>query len=129
MSYAETPPGGPCAILVVDDSDTARWLLREMLAAEGYDVFEAHCANEALRIMHEHPAIRAVVTDIEMPGSMDGLALSRKIVAEMPGVAVLLTSGRGLPATETLPPSTRFMPKPWHAGEVLRYLETLFASP
>lgn len=71
------------------------------------------------------PAIRAVVTDIEMPSSMDGLALSHRMVAEMPWVAVLMTSGRNLREAETLFPSTRFMPKLWHAGKVLRHLERL----
>jgi len=120
--------GTPNTVLVVDDNATARWLLSEILSTEGYVVIEAASADQALIILNERPEIRAVVTDIEMPGTLNGLELARRIVAGMPGIAVLLTSGRYLPVTETLPPSTRFMPKPWQAGEILQHLEILFAS-
>lgn len=115
-------------VLVVDDNGTARWLLGEILSAEGYAVVEAKNADEALALLEGHSGVRAVITDIEMPGSMDGLELARRIVVEKPGVAVLLTSGRYLPPTKVLPPTTKFMPKPWHAAEVLRHLEALFAT-
>lgn len=126
MTDAElTPAGAACTILVVDDNDTARWLLGEMLAAEGYVVLEANCAADALEILERSPEVRAVVTDIEMPGSIDGLELARRIVADFPGVAVLLTSGRHQPARDGLPQATRFMPKPYGYNELLAHLEIL----
>lgn len=126
MTDAElTPAGAAYTILVVDDNDTARWLLGEMLAAEGYVVLEANCADKALEILETSPEVRAVVTDIEMPGSIDGLELARRIVAELPGVAVLLTSGRHQPARDGLPQTTRFMPKPYGYSELLAHLEIL----
>ncbi|MNL15385.1 CAI-1 autoinducer sensor kinase/phosphatase CqsS [compost metagenome] len=125
MTDAEIPADGAYTILVVDDNDTARWLLGEILQTEGYVVLEANCADEAMRILYTRRAIRAVVTDIEMPGSMDGLEMSRLIVAEMPEIAVLLTSGRYWPATEALPQTTRFMRKPYSPREVFGNLEIL----
>ncbi|MFJ3465727.1 response regulator [Achromobacter spanius] len=125
MNDTEIPADAAYLILVVDDNDTARWLLGEMLALEGYVVVEANCADEALCVLQMRSGIRAVVTDIEMPGSMDGLQMARRIVAEMPGIAVLLTSGRYVPAPAEMPPSTRFMPKPYSPGEVAGHLEIL----
>ncbi|WP_152385582.1 response regulator [Achromobacter sp. GbtcB20] len=126
MTDAElTQAGATYTILVVDDNDTARWLLGEMLAAEGYVVLEANCADEAIAILERSPEVRAVVTDIEMPGLIDGLELARRIVAGLPGVAVLLTSGRHQPALDGLPHATRFMPKPYGYGELLAHLEIL----
>lgn len=125
MTDAEIPANTAYLVLVVDDNDTSRWLLGEMLALEGYVVVEANCADEALRILHMRSDIRAVVTDIEMPGSMDGLEMTRRIVAEMPEIAVLLTSGRYLPASAEMPRSTRFMPKPYSPSEVAGHLEIL----
>jgi CheY-like chemotaxis protein len=122
------PTGQPNTVLVVDDNKTARWLLAEILAADAYDVLQAESADEALRLLKERSDIRAVVTDIEMPGSINGLEMARRIVEEMPGVAVLLTSGRYVPTTESLPRSTRFMPKPWLPEEVLRHLDLLFGT-
>ena len=116
---------GRKAVLVVDDNETARWILAEILAGEGYAVCEAGNADEALERLGERPDIRAVITDIEMPGSMDGLEMAARIRSQSPEIAVLLTSGRHYPAAGDLPPATKFILKPWAADELIRELETV----
>src|SRR5690606_39730389 len=85
------------AVLVVDDNATVRWLLAELLAVEGYETCEAGDADEAMQCMALRPDIQAVVTDIEMPGSMNGLAMAAKIRAMArpfmePGISISVTT-------------------------------------
>lgn len=119
----------PCAkqkvVLVVDDDSTARWILAEILSGEGYVVVEASNADDALVCLGARADIRAVLTDIEMPGSMDGLEMAELIRGQSPTIAVLLTSGRRYPATDALPPGTKFIQKPWAADDLIRLLETV----
>ena len=65
-------------VLVVDDEPVLRMILVDLLEGEGYAVEEASNAAEALEVLQALPSIRIVVTDIQMPGSMDGLRLARK---------------------------------------------------
>jgi len=110
-------------VLVVDDNETARWILAEILAGEGYTVCEAGSADAALQCLAERSDVRAVITDIEMPGSMNGLEMAALIRSQTPEIAVMLTSGRHYPAADSLPPGTKFILKPWAADTLLRELE------
>ena len=114
-------------ILIVEDDETARWLLGEILAGEGYAVFEASTADEAMRRLTECPEIRMVISDIEMPGSMDGLEMAILIHRRSPNIGVLLTSGRRAPAADNLPPGVRFILKPWLPQDLIREIEALLA--
>ena len=67
------------AALVVEDEALMRFDLAQSLEAEGYKTFEAADAAEAIAVMEAHPEIRVVFTDIQMPGTMDGLALSHYV--------------------------------------------------
>jgi CheY-like chemotaxis protein len=125
MKEDEIPCGGQKVVLVVDDNETARWILAEILAGEGYAVCEAGNADEALRLFEERLGIQAVITDIEMPGSMDGLEMAALIRRKSPRIGVILTSGRHCPEVAALPPATRFVAKPWAPKELIRELEAL----
>ncbi|HET7594830.1 MAG TPA: response regulator [Stellaceae bacterium] len=81
----------PPAILVVDDDKWARQTLRLMLQRAGFTVFAAASGRQALKSFQERP-IAVVVTDIMMP-SMDGLRLTRELLALQPGVCVVAISG------------------------------------
>jgi CheY-like chemotaxis protein len=64
------------AALVVEDEPLVRFDLAQSLEAEGYETFEATNAADAIVVMEANPEIRVVFTDIQMPGTMDGLTLS-----------------------------------------------------
>lgn len=114
-------------VLVVDDNETARWILAEILAVEGYTVVEASSADEAMRRLVGCHGIRAVISDIEMPGSMSGLEMAAQIRCRSPEIGVILTSGRHQPAIEAIPAATTFIPKPWDPAEVICVLEAMLA--
>lgn len=127
MTDAKNVCGAQKVVLVVEDNETARWILAEILTVEGYAVCEASNADEAMQWLTGQAGIHAVISDIEMPGSMNGLELAARIHTELPQIAVLLTSGRHHPPVATLPPATKFVPKPWVPGEIIRELEALLS--
>lgn len=100
-------------VLVVDDEPIIRMDLADLVRDSGYIVLEAANADEAITLLEAHGAIRILVTDIEMPGSMNGLKLASAVRKRWPPVAIIVTSGRILPANAELPSATSFLGKPY----------------
>jgi two-component system, cell cycle sensor histidine kinase and response regulator CckA len=85
--------GGTETILLVEDEESVRQLVRETLVSRGYHVLEAENGNAALNLAASHPeTIHLVVTDVVMPG-LNGHELAQKILASRPGIKVLYLSG------------------------------------
>lgn len=80
-------------ILVIDDDDRIRRMLRAALELEGHEVIEAGEGEEALRLHRAAPA-ELVITDILMPGS-DGLEVIMTLRREAPALKVIAMSGGG----------------------------------
>ena len=93
-------------ILVVDDHESIRSLLRAALESEGYDVIEAENGDEGLRHYQVEPT-DLVITDMQMPG-MNGLELIRELQGASPWVKVMAIGGcrRTLTMARTLTPYT-----------------------
>jgi CheY-like chemotaxis protein len=79
-------------ILVVEDEILIRWATAEDLRILGFAVLQAGNADEALAILKTHREVDAVVTDIRMPGSMDGLQLAREVRENYPNVKIIAIS-------------------------------------
>lgn len=105
-------------ILVVDDEDLVRGVLILMLEDAGYTPVGASDARKALSILEAEP-VAAVVSDIDMPGGIDGLELAWEVRSRWPKVGILLMSGRALPRPNDLPASTRFIAKPCNESHFL----------
>ena len=109
-------------VLLVEDE----WLIREMLAdvleEAGFAVSQALSAPEALRLLRQDPTVDLVVTDVEMPGVLDGVGLARLLAVQRPEIGVLVVSGR---RPRTLPPGARFLAKPFTPAEFLQTLHAL----
>jgi CheY-like chemotaxis protein len=91
LSTAEAKAEPPC-ILVVDDDVTARLLAVESLV-DDYHVLEAATADEAIAILAENGHVDLVLSDVRMPGTMNGFGLARWVQDHCPGMPVLLVSG------------------------------------
>jgi CheY-like chemotaxis protein len=89
-------------LLVVDDEPLLRTYVRDLLEGAGYAVKEAADAHEAIRFL-EDDGITAVLTDIEMPGALDGIDLAWMICIRWPNLPVVITSGKRLPRPGDLP--------------------------
>jgi two-component system cell cycle sensor histidine kinase/response regulator CckA len=87
--------GTPCpSILLVDDEETIRRLMKAVLAETGYRILQAASSDEALGVL-ETPGhgVQLVVTDIQMPPGMDGLSLVETVRRRYPNLPVLFISG------------------------------------
>lgn len=102
----------PTTVLVVEDESLIRIDLADLLSDMGYIVLEAGSADQAIALLETRPEIVAVITDINMPGSMDGLALARIVRERWPPCALIMLSGQSKPADADMPARARFLAKP-----------------
>ena len=84
----------------------------------GFEALEAASADEAIRILETRSDIRIVFTDIDMPGSMDGIRLAACIRDRWPPIELILTSGKMLPSSEDMPARGIFFSKPYKRSDV-----------
>ena len=75
----QSKPIGSDTILIVEDEAIIRFELIDLFEEEGYRVYAAANADEAIALLDRHGEVRVVLTDVEMPGSMDGLKLAHYI--------------------------------------------------
>ncbi len=90
--------------------------IRDLLEAEGYAVTEAGSAAQALARLDD--AMSLMVTDIRMPGAMDGLGLVREVARRRPDLAVVVVSAQVTPRPEELPEGTPFAGRPFLESSV-----------
>ena len=119
----------PKMVLVVEDEPLVRMVAAETLAEAGYLILEAGTGDEALQIITSGAPLSAVVTDIEMPGAVDGLELAKVIEKRWPQIAVIIVSGRRLPPPHELPLKAVFLPKPYSPERLVALLEWLCEAP
>jgi CheY-like chemotaxis protein len=105
-------------VLVVEDEPFILSDAVMMIQDAGFEAIEANSADEAIDILNARSDIRVVFTDIEMPGSMDGLKLARVVREKWPPVVLIVTSGKRNLANTDLPARGRFVGKPYDARQV-----------
>ena len=128
MITPSSHPGlDPIVIIVTEDESALRLLATEVLAEAGYTVVEAARADDALAIIKSRP-VDLLFTDVQMPGSMDGLELARYVRRHWPRVAVLIASGNSKPASTELPDGSRFLRKPYSTNQLLADVRELAAT-
>jgi CheY-like chemotaxis protein len=107
---------GAPTVLVVEDEVLVRLATAEALRKAGFVVLEAATADEARIVLMSFPGISAVFSDIQMPGTHDGIELRRFILANYPDVGIVLTSGAVPPPDHT---DATFLPKPYDLDHVV----------
>jgi CheY-like chemotaxis protein len=115
-------------VLIVEDESLLRMNAAEMIGDAGFDVVEAGNADEAIAILEARPDIHVVFTDIQMPGSMDGLKLARFVRGRWPPIKIVATSGFVNVGKDDLPEGGRFVPKPYHPEQIVATLRELTAA-
>jgi CheY-like chemotaxis protein len=112
-------------VLIVEDELLLRINAAEMIAEAGFDVVEAANADEAIAVLEVRPDIHIVFTDIQMPGSMDGLKLARFVKHRWPPIKLLATSGLVAVRDGDLPEGGVFIGKPYTAAKISSTLRGL----
>ena len=106
-------PSTKQTVLIVENEPLIRMHGADIIESAGFRVLEASSADEAIGILTDGAAIDLVFSDIDMPGSMDGLELAAFIHKGWPEVPLLLTSGHHRIDKSALPSNGQFVPKPW----------------
>lgn len=105
-------------VLVVEDEALLLFSIADELRDLGFNVLEARNADEALARLETHDNIAVVFTDIDMPGSMDGLQLTALVDQRWPAMKVVVTSGKKLPDRSAMPARVQFLSKPYAIEQV-----------
>lgn len=118
-------PGQRQVVLVVEDEILIRMNATAMVEDAGFEAIAASDADEAIRILESRSDIRAVFTDVHMPGSMDGIRLASVVRNRWPPVALLVTSGQTNVPDGDLPTGGRFLKKPYAPVQIETALRQL----
>ena len=112
-------------VLVVEDDILIRMDTADMITSAGYEVVEAGNADDAIDILQSRTDIDVVFTDVQMPGSMDGLRLATAVRDRWPPIKIITASGQIRINDGDLPKGSRFLRKPYSAREVVAHLREL----
>ena len=115
-------------ILVVEDEALIRIGAIQMLEDAGFETVEASNADDAMSILELRNDIRAVFTDIDMPGTLDGMRLARAVRGRWPPIHLIVTSGLISPNEKDLPPGGRFIRKPYDLAQVIATIRDLLGQ-
>ena len=115
-------------VLVVEDEPLMLIDAVDLVTEAGFEAIGAKNADEAIRILESRDDIRIVFTDVNMPGSMDGIKLAHAVRHRWPPIEIIVTSGLTLAnVQELLPERGIFFPKPYTPAQVVSALHRLAA--
>jgi two-component system, response regulator PdtaR len=124
-----TSPDEPPIILLVEDELLVRMTAVDELEEAGFHVLEAANADIALKVLEACSGeVHVLFTDVDMPGSMDGIALAEEVFARWPHIRLLISSGYARPSPEDMPDHGRFIPKPYHPANVVRQIHDMIGA-
>jgi CheY-like chemotaxis protein len=106
-------------ILTVEDEFLISEYVRAILEGGGHTVIATFDADEAIKVLERVRDIQLVITDVDMPGSMDGLRLAAAIRDRWPPIHLIVVTGFTPPNKRELPSDSLFVPKPYGAVEIL----------
>lgn len=116
-------------VLVVEDDPLMRRLAVEVVEDAGFAVIEACDADEAVILLESRTDIALLFTDIEMPGSMDGLKLAHAVRDRWPPIKILVVSGKRGFKSSDFPLNSCFIGKPYRAAALVEELRSMVGSP
>lgn len=116
------------AVLVVEDEALIQLDAVDIVTEAGFRAYEAANADQAIRLLEEHGDIGILFTDINMPGSMNGLELARYVRDRWPLVKIILASGQIPPRGGDMPRESVFLSKPYRAQQITSVLLEMAAQ-
>lgn len=115
----------PAVVLVVEDEMLLRMRAVDMVEDAGYTSVEAVDADQAVAILEARSDVALMLTDIQMPGSMDGLKLAHTVHRRWPPIKIILVSGQLQLANIEIPLDSRFFGKPLEAAEMIAQMRNM----
>ncbi|MGB8754978.1 MAG: response regulator [Pseudolabrys sp.] len=111
-------------LLVVENELLLSVDISDALKDDGYDVITVANADEAIKVLETRNDINTIFTDIDLPGSMDGLKLAAAVKDRWPPVHIIVTTGMSAPRRDQMPAKSLFIAKPYRNAEVLEALRS-----
>ena len=115
-------------VLVVEDDWLIRLIAVEIVEDAGLVAIEAANADEAIAILECRADIALIFTDVDMPGSMDGLKLAHAVRRRWPPIKIIIVSGKTHLSNADLPSDARFFSKPYSVPNMISELRSLAPS-
>ena len=115
-------------ILLVEDESLIRVIVAESLTDAGYDVMQADSGEAAVLLLDRPGTLDLLLTDIQMPGSIDGNAVAQAAKKRHPGLPVIYVTGRPDSLQNGIGSSDAFIRKPFGPNEILTLIRTLLAK-
>jgi two-component system, response regulator PdtaR len=115
-------------ILIVEDEALVRLSAVGMLEDAGFRMIEAVNGDEALELLEADSDVQLLFTDINMPGTIDGMALARRVHDRWPQIGIMVASSKPILKTDELPAGSRFEQKPYSPATVVRHARELTSA-
>jgi two-component sensor histidine kinase/CheY-like chemotaxis protein len=115
-------------VLIVEDEMVLRMRAVDIVEDAGFRPVEAVNADQAISILESRSDISLLFTDIQMPGSMDGLKLAHAVHDRWPGIKIILVSGQVKPSDAERPANSRFFGKPLGVEQVIMELQAMVGN-
>lgn len=112
-------------VLVAEDEPLLRLHALELVEKAGFAAVEATNADDAILILESRADIRIVFTNIQMPGSMDGMRLAQAIRQRWPPIELIIVSGKAAPNPNDIPERGQFFAEPYDPAAVVRAIRSL----
>jgi CheY-like chemotaxis protein len=125
MTVGKSPPP---AILIVEDDQLLMSFAVDIVEEAGFAAIEAGNADEAVAVLESRSDIALVLTDVNMPGSMDGLKLAHAIRDRWPRIKIIVVSGEVRPSENDLPLNSLFLGKPFLAATMISGIHSLIGA-
>jgi two-component system, response regulator PdtaR len=113
-----------CTVLVVEDEGLIRLWIAEVLMEAGFQVIQASSGDEALKVLQRAVEVDLLMTDIRMPGSLDGLELVERVRATWPTLKIVILTSEHLPTINDAR-ADAFISKPFHPEDIVTCLKQL----
>jgi two-component sensor histidine kinase/DNA-binding NarL/FixJ family response regulator len=123
-----TSPSTPPNVLVVEDEMVLRMRAVDIVEDAGFKAVEAINADEALSILELRSDISLLFSDIQMPGTMDGLKLAHAVHDRWPSIKIILVSGQVRPSEKDQPAESRFFGKPLEVNHMIAQLKEMVGA-
>src|SRR5213082_666213 len=120
--------GSPANVLIVEDEMVLRMRAVDIVEDAGFHPVEAINADEAISILESRSDISLLFTDIQMPGSMDGLKLAHTVHERWPAIKIILVSGQVNPSEAEKPADSRFFGKPLSVDRMITELQAMVGA-
>lgn len=118
----------PRTILIVEDDQLLKMLTIDIVEEAGFLALSADNADEAIAILVARPDIAMLLTDVSMPGSMDGLKLAHAVHVRWPHIKIVVVSARGDVSAADLPADGRFFRKPYRPDVIVSAIHSLIGT-